>query len=76
MTILAVNGRVYSANSLNDAIAHPPNGKITLIVRNFDSVETRELKYAGGLHYPHLERIPGTDDVLTEILAPRNFKQQ
>lgn len=48
MTILAVNGRIYSANALNEAIAHPINGKITLIVRNFDSVETRELKYAGG----------------------------
>ena len=76
MTILAVNGHVYSADSLNDAILHPPDGKITLIVRNFDSVETRELKYAGGLHYPHLERIPGTDDVLSKILAPQTYKPQ
>ena len=76
MTILAVNGHVYSANSLNDAITHPPNGKITLIMRNFDSVEIHELKYAGGLRYSHLERIPGTRDFLSEILAPRNYKQQ
>lgn len=76
MTILAVNGHVYSANSLNDAITHPPNGKITLIVHNFDSVEIHELKYAGGLRYSHLERIPGTRDFLSEILAPRNYKQQ
>jgi hypothetical protein len=46
-----------------------------LIVRNFDSVETRELKYTGGLHYPHLERIPGTEDVLSKILAPQDYKQ-
>ena len=75
MTILAVNGHVYSADSLNDAILHPPDGKITLIVRNFDSVETREVKYGGGLRYPHLERIPGTDDVLSKILAPQAYKQ-
>ncbi len=39
MTILAVDGRVYSADVLNESIAHPRNGKISVIVRNFDSVE-------------------------------------
>jgi predicted metalloprotease with PDZ domain len=75
MMILAVNGHIYSADALNEAIARPPNGKITLIVRNFDSVEVRELKYAGGLRYPHLEQIPGKHDFLSEILAPRESKQ-
>jgi predicted metalloprotease with PDZ domain len=74
MAILAVNGHMYSAEALNEAIAHPPNGKIAMIVRNFDSVEIRELKYAGGLRYPHLEQIPGTHDFLSEILAPRDSK--
>jgi len=74
MTILAVDGRVYSAAVLNEAIAHPRNGKISLIVRNFDSVETREIQYAGGVRYPHLEPIPGTHDYLSEILAPRSEK--
>jgi hypothetical protein len=60
---------------LNDAISHPQDGKIALIVQNFDSVEIRELKYAGGLRYPHLERIPGTHDYLGEILAPRDYHQ-
>jgi predicted metalloprotease with PDZ domain len=72
MTILAVDGRVYSAAALNEAIAHPRNGKISLIVRNFDSVETREIQYAGGVRYPHLEPIPGSHDYLSEILAPRS----
>jgi predicted metalloprotease with PDZ domain len=76
MTILAVNGHVYSADAMNAAIAHPPNGKLTLMVRNFDSVEIRELKYVGGLRYPHLERIPGTHDFLSEILAPHSYSQQ
>ena len=71
MTLVAVDGRVYSDDALNESIAHPRNGKISLIVRNFDSVETREIQYAGGVRYPHLERIPGTHDYLTEILEPR-----
>jgi predicted metalloprotease with PDZ domain len=75
MTVMAVDGRVYSADVLNEAIAHPKNGKITLIVRNFDGVEIREISYAGGLRYAHLERIPGTHDYLSEILSPRNLKE-
>jgi len=75
MIIMAANGLVYSADALNEAIAHPANGNVTLIVRNFDSVQTRELKYAGGLRYPHLERIPGTHDYLSEILAARDASQ-
>ena len=75
MTILAVDGRVYSADALNGSIAHPRNGKISLIVRNFDSVETHEIQYAGGVRYPHLERIPGSHDYLSEILAPRGYSE-
>ena len=74
MTILAVDGRVYSAAALDEAIAHPRNGKISLVVRNFDSVETREIQYAGGVRYPHLEPIPGSHDYLSEILAPRSYE--
>ena len=72
MTIIAVDGRVYSPQVLNDAIAHPRADKITLLVRNFDSVESHEIQYAGGLRYPHLERIAGSHDYLSEILTPRS----
>jgi predicted metalloprotease with PDZ domain len=75
MKIAAVDGHAYSAGVLNEAIAHPGNGKITVIVRNFDSVETREIQYAGGLRYPHLERIAGTHDYLSEMLQPRKLSQ-
>lgn len=74
MTILAVDGRVYSADALNTSIAHPQSGKIAFIVRNFDAVETREIQYAGGLRYPHLERIPGSHDYLGEILATKSLQ--
>ena len=72
MTILAVNGRAYSLEVLRDAIAHPQDGKITMIVKSFNSVQSYQVQYAGGLRYPHLERIPGTHDYLSEILAPRS----
>lgn len=74
MIILAVDGHVFSTEVLNEAIAHPKNGKITLIIRNFDSVETREISYAGGERYAHLERIAGTRDYLSEILQPRKIE--
>jgi len=75
MTILAVDGHVYSADVLNESIAHPRNGKISLVIRNFDSVESREVHYAGGVRFPHLERIPGSHDYLSEILGPRNYTE-
>jgi hypothetical protein len=71
MTIVAVDGRDFSPDVLNESIAHPRNGKISLVVRNFSTIETREIHYAGGVRYPHLERIPERQDYLTEILAPK-----
>jgi predicted metalloprotease with PDZ domain len=74
MTLLAVDGGAYSADVLNESIANPRNGKISLLVRNFNSVESHEIQYSGGVRYPHLEQIPGTHDYLSEILAPRSSK--
>jgi predicted metalloprotease with PDZ domain len=71
MKIMAVDGHSFSAEAMDEAIAHPVDGKITLLVRNFDTVETREIAYAGGLRYPHLERIAGRQDYLGEILTAR-----
>lgn len=71
MTVLAVDGNAFSPDLLDESIAHPRSGKTTLVVRNFATVETHEIYYTGGVRYPHLERIPGTHDYLTEILTPR-----
>ena len=76
MTILAVDGVAFSPDVLDESIAHPRDGKISLVIRNFATVETREIQYPGGVRHPHLERIPGTHDYLTEILAPRSDKGQ
>ena len=74
MTILAVDGNSYTDVALDESIAHPRNGKISVLVRNFDSVKPYEIHYAGGVRYPHLERIPGTHDYLSEIIEPRAYK--
>jgi predicted metalloprotease with PDZ domain len=47
MTVLAVDGHVYSADALNESIARPQNGKISLVVRNFSSVEAHQVHYSG-----------------------------
>jgi predicted metalloprotease with PDZ domain len=73
MTILSVDGRTFSIEGLTEAIAHPVNGKLSVVVKNFDSVQSRDVRYGGGLRYPHLERIPGRHDYLTEILAARTI---
>jgi hypothetical protein len=72
MTILSVDGHVCAPEVLNEAIAHPQNGKILLTVRNFNSVEVHEINYSGGVRFPHLEQIPAAHDTLSEILAPRS----
>ncbi len=74
MKILSVDGSSYTSEAMDEAISHPKDGQISLVVRNFDSVQTRQIEYAGGLRYPHLERIPGSHDYLSEILAPRSGK--
>lgn len=71
MTIVSVDGQAFTVERLLDAIAHPANGKISLVVKNFSSVTTYVVDYPGGLRYPHLERIPDTPDRLASILAAR-----
>ena len=75
MSILAVDGYPYSSDALNEAIARPKNARITLVVRNFDTVKSLDIQYAGGVRHPHLERVEGTRDYLSDILAPRKLGQ-
>src|SRR5258708_26507140 len=71
MTIEAVDGNTFSPDLLDESLEHPRSGRIMLVVRNFATVETHKIQYPGGVRYPHLERIPGTHDYLTETLTPR-----
>jgi predicted metalloprotease with PDZ domain len=72
--IVAVNGRALMDNELEDAIADAKGGGalIELLVRDQDEFRTVRIDYHGGPRYPRLERIPGTPDLLDDILTPRN----
>jgi len=73
MTPVAVDGRAYTAELLEDAIkaAKGNTRPIELLVKDFDRYRTIRLDYHDGLRYPHLERIEGTPDRLSKILASR-----
>lgn len=70
--ILAVNGFAYDADGLKKAITQAKAGKpIELVMKSGDHVRTVQVDYRGGLRYPRLERVEGTPDLLSAILAPR-----
>jgi predicted metalloprotease with PDZ domain len=72
-TIIAVNGRTYKCSELNDAIA-ANEGKTTpieFIVKRENRVTVVPVLFAGGLRYPHLERVEKVTDRLTPIFSAR-----
>lgn len=71
-SVVAVNGREFSAERMKDAVAATKGGRpLELLVKSGDEYRTFRLDYAGGLRYPHLERVAGVPDRLMAILAPR-----
>ncbi|HYX41530.1 MAG TPA: hypothetical protein VE821_07525, partial [Pyrinomonadaceae bacterium] len=76
MKLIAVNSRRFSPEGLHDAIraAKMEREPIELLVENAEYYRTYKLNYHGGERYPHLERIAGRPDLLSEITkshAPR-----
>jgi hypothetical protein len=74
MTLVAVDGRAYSASLLQEAIKAAKADAartIDLLLRDADTYQTVRLDYHGGVRYPRLERIEGTEDRLSAILEPR-----
>ncbi len=71
-TLLAVNGYAFDTGLLDEAVkAGKKDGiPIELVVKHGEVVKTVKLDYREGLKYPHLERIEGTKDRLSEILQP------
>ncbi|HTV85276.1 MAG TPA: peptidase M61 [Dyella sp.] len=72
-TVVAVNGKDYSSDTLKSAITAAKGGSapIQLLLKYQGGYRTVAVDYHGGLQYPHLERIEGTPDYLDEIIAPR-----
>jgi len=73
MTIVAVNGRRFSREVLEDALRLGKDGKapIEILAENGDFFRTYRVEYAGGPRSPRLERVTGEADILTEIITPR-----
>ncbi len=72
MTLLAVNGLAYKSAGLKAAItaARDSREPIELMLKNNERYQTVLLDYHAGLKYPHLVRIEGSRDRLSEILTP------
>ena len=72
LTIVAVNGKDFSADALKDAVTAAKGGQapIALLVKNQDVYATYKVDYHDGLRYPHLVRASGKD-LIGAIAAPR-----
>jgi predicted metalloprotease with PDZ domain len=72
LTVIAVNGKDYSAETIKAAVTAAKTDKapIELIVKNVDEFSTVKVDYHDGLKYAHLERAGGKD-LIGDITAPR-----
>ncbi|MDE1160672.1 MAG: peptidase M61 [Acidobacteriaceae bacterium] len=72
MQVISINGQAYTEEVLRKAITDAEGGSkspIVLTVKEDGQLREVTLAYHEGLRYPHLERIPGTADRLSEMLA-------
>lgn len=72
-SLVAVNGKAGSAEVLRNAVtaAKGTDAPLELLIKSGDRFRTVAFDYRDGLRYPRLERIEGTPDRLSDILAPR-----
>ncbi len=71
MKIVAVDGHEFDGDALKDAVSAVAKDKsrpLELLVKNFDEYSTLRIDYHDGLKYPHLERVAGAPDRLSELL--------
>lgn len=74
MKIVAVNGEAYDSETLDDVIRDASVNKaaaIDLLVENNGHYRTVSVDWHGGLRIPHLERISGSPDRLSDILKTK-----
>jgi predicted metalloprotease with PDZ domain len=72
MKIVGVNGRVYTHDALEDAIAAAKESAtpIALMVVIDDYYQTFNVSYQGGDRYPHLVRDESKPDYLDDLIKP------
>ena len=73
MKVIGVNGRVYSKESLDDAIkgSNESTKPITLLAVDDEYIRTFTINYHGGERHPHLVRVSDQPDYLDELIKPR-----
>jgi predicted metalloprotease with PDZ domain len=73
MTLVAVNGKKYTPDILDAALAEAQSSHkpIDLLVENDDYYQTVSVPYFDGPRFPHLERVEGSPDTLSEVLKSR-----
>src|SRR5262249_50736818 len=72
MTIVAVDGKKFSADVLRDAVsaAKTSSRPIQLLVNNEDTLITYSIDYHGGEQYSHLVRDGAKPDLLSQTIVP------
>lgn len=73
MTIVAVNGKKFTADVLDAAIvaAQKSRQPIAILVENADFFRTFDVPYYEGPRYPHLVRVEGKADQISALLGAR-----
>lgn len=73
MVLVAVGQRAFKPERLKAAVTANRDGRapIELLVRDGELFRTVTIDWRGGLRYPHLVRIEGSEDRLSRLLAPR-----
>ena len=71
--LIAVNGRQYTPTVLRETVAKTATAAkpIELLIKTGEYYETRRVDYQGGEKYPHLLRVEGAEDLLSQIVKPR-----
>jgi predicted metalloprotease with PDZ domain len=74
MEIVAVNGRRFTPEIFNTALraTKTSNEPLQLLVVNDDYYRTVTIDYHAGPRYPHLVRIEGKPDLLSDIIKARS----
>jgi predicted metalloprotease with PDZ domain len=74
--IIAVNGISYDKDRLKEAIrtAKSTQGSIQLLIQRGDRYDSVDIAYAGGLRYPHLERVGTAPAAIDQLMKPRSVK--
>lgn len=71
--LLAVGDKPFSEEALEVAILHSSRtGNVHLLGEASGQVMAFEVACSGGWRFPHLERIEGVPDLLSQLIAPRS----